>query len=383
MLYLVRTIKEVDNSNLNTDFIIDYNDEKAIKDFFSWQSFVIVTLKKISDWPQSAQYRWDFSYQDRRIQFALKAENLEEAIARCIDLDFSFNALNDIVKPLKDKDLQKIIDKINYKKQSLLQEQELRREREEKKKRSLLNEKRKEKIITIINQTLDDIKKINKKYEKTEELKRELLRLNELEGELTKIKMWSNMEKATTMLETTFSVMEQIELKHLSTIKQDDIYRISDASSVSNVDIISELDNLRRMQQATKVGAEKNILNNLYAYLWFVGVYQKFITKDVFHKIKQFKHIIGDIISYIDFWILNVTVIMSFYIAYGLIFWPVKNINLLFLSLINISLFWLVWEVPYFYRNQKFILRVLASIVVAIIVTIIIYKLIQIYFALV
>ena len=75
--------------------------------------------------------------------------------------------------------------------------------------------------------------------------------------------------------------------------------KIDHSSIVSNVDIISELDKIRRAQQANKAGTKKTSSDLYYTYLGIVGLYQKFIAKDIINKLKNFKKISNQLIEYI------------------------------------------------------------------------------------
>jgi hypothetical protein len=97
--------------------------------------------------------------------------------------------------------------------------------------------------------------------------------------------------------------METIETQNLSQMKQEE-EKIMSASIISNIDIIGELDKLKRANQTQQAGTKKSSSDLYYTYLGISGLYQKFILKDVLSKLVEFKKIIMHSIEYIAFSIL-------------------------------------------------------------------------------
>jgi len=62
------------------------------------------------------------------------------------------------------------------------------------------------------------------------------------------MKLGSNTEKSTLILEKAFSIMEKIEMSQINTMRQTEQQVVTN-SIVSNIDIISELDKFKRSQE--------------------------------------------------------------------------------------------------------------------------------------
>ena len=69
--------------------------------------------------------------------------------------------------------------------------------------------------------------------------------------------MGSNLEKATSVLEETFALMEKVEIALLSDMKEEETKIIS-SSVISNVDIISELEKIKRAKGELEIVVLRN-----------------------------------------------------------------------------------------------------------------------------
>ena len=191
--------------------------------------------------------------------------------------------------------------------------------------------------------------------------------------------MGSNLEKATAILEETFSVMEEIEMSTIDEMKYNE-EKIAQSSIVSNVDIVSELDKIKRAQQANKAWTKKTSSDLYYTYLGIIWLYQKFIARDIVNKVSHIKIISEQFIDYISFGILVTTIRSSILFEYYII--SNKLSYNIFLWMIGIGIFGILRN-PISYLKWKSSMWHILYIILAIISTIIIYKSILIFFALV
>jgi len=101
--------------------------------------------------------------------------------------------------------------------------------------------------------------------------------------------------------------METIETQSLSQMKEEE-QKIMSSSIISNIDIIGELEKLKRANQTNQAGTKKNSSDLYYTYLGIVGLYQKFILKDVVNKLLEVRRIVRYGIEYIAFGIIVMSV---------------------------------------------------------------------------
>lgn len=380
MIYLVHTIKELSNSTINTDFVIEAENEIEIKELMSQYRIIVLWIIKVAWWPNSGQFFWNFqTTQNKNFRFCLKAESLESVCTRCVDLELPIISINDIKNPISEEESTAIIKRIIETKQALIVEQKSIEEKEQQKQKSMMDDKRKEKIMSVIWETLTDISAIEIDAEAKWIPLDKRKKLHEYKELLTKIKMWSNLEKATSVLEETFVLMETIETQSLSQMKEEE-QKIMSSSIISNIDIIGELEKLKRANQTNQAGTKKNSSDLYYTYLGIVGLYQKFILKDVVNKLLEFRRIVSYGIEYVGFGIIVMSVSIWLIFLYN-IFNNTLNQNLL-LSMISIWIIGMIRELPVAVRKSSFIMSIV-YIILAIIISIVIQKLLVINFALV
>lgn len=378
MIYLVHTIKEFSNNTINTDFVIEAENEIEIKELMSQYRIILLWITKVAWWPSSAQFYWFFqTTQNRVFKFCLKTESLESACNRCVDLELPIISINDILHPISEEQSKKLVQDAITRKQEIIVQQKTIEEKE--KKKIMMDDKRKKKIMTVIWETLHDISTIEDSYNTRIIGFDKKRQLHELKEQLTKIKMWSNLEKATSVLEETFVLMEGIETENLSQMKEEE-QKIMSPSIISNIDIIGELEKLKRANQTKQAGTKKNSSDLYYTYLGIVWLYQKFIIKDIINKLLEFKKVLIYGIEYISFGIVSMSVmigLLCWYHAFG----DTMNQNIL-LAMITIWSLGIMRELPFSIRKSSFFMSVI-YIILAIIISIIIQKLLIINFALV
>jgi ribosomal protein L21 len=126
--------------------------------------------------------------------------------------------------------------------------------------------------------------------------------------------MWSNIEKSSIILEETLAIMEKIEIESINSMKkQEEI--VLDTSVVSNVDVVWELEKLKRSKQVNDVGISKNKSDMYYTLFGIVWLYQKFIAKDVISRLSKIKDLIKGSIEYSYFWIIRVSILTALRMA--------------------------------------------------------------------
>ncbi len=378
MIYLVNTIKELSNNTINTDFVIEAENEIQIKELMNEYRIIVLWIKKVPWWPNSGQFFWNFkTTKDEKLKFCLKAESIESVCTRCVELELPIISINDIKNPITDKESTTIIKKTREARETIINNNNKIIDEELQKNKNIMDDKKKEKIMSVIWETLNDISLLeNEKKEIPLEKRKKLHDLKEL---LTKIKMWSNLEKAISVLEETFVLMEDIETQSLSQMKEEE-QKIMNSSVVSNIDIISELEKLKRANQTNEAGTKKNSSDLYYTYLGIVWLYQKFIVKDVINKLLQIRKILIYSIEYISFWITIISIILWWVFLYHLI-----NITLSQNILLSMMMVWIIGinrELPLAVRKSSFIMSII-YIILAIIISMIIHRLLIVNFALV
>ncbi len=381
MFYLIRTLKEDDWKSINTDFILEAQDESIVKDFFNNNKIIILGISQVQGRPLSAEFFWEFQItEDQTSTFCMKADTIEAVVQRCIDLWLPIIQINNNKNPISPEISKNLINQITQKKIEQINKLKSETAAKKEKENKLMEDKKKEKILKVIEDTLQDIKKLEEVHKDDNNIVNEKRKLNDLKEQLTKIRMWSNLEKATSTLEETFALMEQIEMASIHTLKEQE-QKIYEGTIVSNIDIIRELDKIKRAQQVNQAGTKKTSSDLYYTYLGIVWLYQKFIAKDIVNKTSQVKNIVANITPYFSFaamiWALWTSLFFYYYLISDQL-----HYNIL-LTMIALGIFNLIRSLLIALFKAKTIFTHLLYIILAIIITIIIHKIILVFFALV
>lgn len=380
MFYLVRTLKEHEENRINTDFVLEAENDIIVKEFFNKNKFIILGISQVQWWPKSAEYFWILQIDENSTSpFCLKSDSAEEAVKRCVDLSLPIIRINTIKNTISEEESKKIINDLQQKKSQRIHEKKQAEDIKKQKDLKMMDDKKKEKILKVITDTLAEIKILEETQKDNTNLLAERKALNNLKEQLTKIRMWSNLEKATSILEETFSLMEKIEILTINELKQKEEI-IDQSSIISNIDIISELDKIKRAQQVNEAGTRKTTSDLYYTYLWIVGLYQKFIAKDAINKISHIQTITPHISSYIGFGIISSAIFIWLLFIYYIL---QDNIHYnILLSMISVGIAGFIWSIISLFKSKSFFIN-LVYIILAIILTIIIQKGMIIFFALV
>lgn len=380
MIYLVRTLKETNWQTLSTDFVIESEQASSMRDFFDQYKIIILSLSEVKQRPNSAQFFWVLRNAHHEYKFCIQAQTLEAAIDRCIWLSLPLEELRDTTKPETKETSKKLIEKKKTKEQQRKQKEQEENAKRNAQQQEKYTDAKRQRVIKVINSTIKDIQRIEQKYTQNTTYQKYSKKLKDYRDELTKVRMGTNLVKANEILWKAFTIMEEIELSHIEMLQEQE-YTISEKSSVSNIDIINELDNIKRAQQIKQVGGKQTASDLYYTYLGVVWIYQKFIAKDIFKQIKKLKHTSHIIVDYMHFIILMISIFVGFGLLYQIMTGH-SDQSTIFFSLIKVGCVGFVWTSLTGILSSKSLWKLLLIIVLAIILSIVIYNTIIVYFAL-
>ena len=381
MIYLTRTLKEINWTTISTDFVFETEDVSLVKKFLDTKKIIVLSLTEVPNRPNSGRIFWNIQLDETTtLKFCLNSQDTRSAIERVISLGLPLIDINDIKEPLPEEEVQQLIESFTNEENKRQEIEAEARKKAQSKKNKITTDEKRDRIITVVNSTIEDINRIQTTYVDNVTLKKYNTKLTDIRNELTKIKMGSNLVRATPLLEEAFKIMEDVEITHVSDLEQDE-YAIDDSSTISNIDIINELDKIKRAQQVTQIGGKKTTSDLYYTYLWLSWLYQKFITKDIISKIREVNNMIPAAMRYVDFGIVSITLSVGIIFLYS----HVAGSWLTYQTLLSMTFLWIwclareliAYRLPY--RSH---MALIGRLVLAIILTIIIYKAVVIYFAL-
>lgn len=364
---------------MNVDLVLEASNEAEVKSIMNKSKIIVLWIIGVPGRPKSGQFFAQLQHEDKELMCCIAADTIEHACERCIIMWLPIISIQNKEWSLKKEESDNLI--ANYK---WMYESKKVKEKEEKEAKKAAESKaidntRQEKIIEIISQTIDEITIITEKNKENTEFLSELRQLGEHKEQLTKMKMWSNMEKSTQILEQVFKIMEKIELASINQMKMQE-EQITDYSVVSNIDIVGELDKLKRAKQTNAAGMKKNNSDIYYTIFWIVWLYQKFIAKDMMHKISKLQQIVTALIVETNIWLICISLIIVLYtILTSHLTGNIENGNLY--ALISLGIAWIIWNIPLLFRNQSTFISI-SSVILAIASIIIIQRLLLVNLAL-
>ena len=182
----------------------------------------------------------------------------------------------------------------------------------------------------------------------------ELKVLEDQRQELSKLKMWNNVEKISTFLESAYDNYTKLEQKYLSFLDSPNI-NIS-WSNITDAYLLAEISKLEKAKSLLKIWWAKSGEDVLYANLWWVLLYLKLIKKDFLAKIKDFSWGFSDVFQYLTLLFLLISVFSSFYLSI------VNKNNFIYVIMIYSWIFWLVFFGTSFIRKKSNVINILLLI---------------------
>ena len=335
MYFHVIWIKEKDWKQHELDILIQWWDENFIRKFLANRWVVTVSIRPFKEDSKSF---WNIvvlvPFENTEIEILTAGESLEEKVYFFIHLWLSPRVINFVSNPIPDWDMQAMINANIAKIQE--EEEKVKKEVEEKKLKeqqkyaeSAIND-----CLKIINYEITHIEQIMKAGEAVIS-PMDSKKLEDLMNEMKKIRLWTNFNKMVSLIMYTQDLTKKLENEILT--KYDSQKFLIDKNSITtNIDFISELSTLRRVSEKAKL--QPNTLTtheSFYNMIWWSAVFVGLLIKDLWHTFYQlsFDDYFYTVVSFIEYIIL--------------------------ISIIVVSLFWLIWPMLWVYRFSLYLLPVL------------------------
>lgn len=223
----------------------------------------------------------------------------------------------------------------------------------EEKDSAIFDDQKLEKTLKLTKEFLEKVPILIEKSKGT--LSRSELKLLEDQWqELSKLKMWNNVEKISTFLESAYDNYTKLEQKYLSFLDSPNI-NVS-GSNITDAYLLAEISKLEKAKNLLKIWWAKSGEDVLYANLWWVLLYLKLIKKDFLAKIKNFSQGFSDIFQYLTLLFLLISVFSSFYLSI------VNKNNFIYVIMIYSWVFWLVFFGTSFIKKESNTLNILLLI---------------------
>lgn len=153
-----------------------------------------------------------------------------------------------------------------------------------------------DKMRRIATQAITDIEEIKGKITAGMAM-RKATDLKNLEEELKKTRMGSNIPKMRSLVSDAYKMMEEIEMAYLDQQKAAETSLIEN-SVVTHLDLVREYEKYEKAQKVKKGKLEKTPSDMFYIFFGKPGMYQRFLSKDLEKKLTNWADILYRSVDY-------------------------------------------------------------------------------------
>lgn len=387
MLFHIIGIKEVinglENKKYNIDILIKWDSEEFIKSFLQKNNIIVLNIteytKPMTDF---GNLQAELIYTDKheeKIEIVSYITDIKSALFLFVTIGFKIKYINFLQgDKLNDQQVIDAITQMTDKIESTIaqKKQEATNKKEQEKK--MYKDKKLENTVKIAEQAFVQIEDLLQKV--WNDIAQDKIRdISLMAQELTKLKMWRNDDKMLELLEKIYEKVDLINTEYLKYMQKNIFYPIEN-SAVTNVDIISENQKLKKAHKIKEIWAKRDSDDNYYLSFESVGIYAKFLFIDIKNKTKDIPDFIKRSFWYIATATLSMVIVMSFILWFKKISYSIDENLYHYVFLIKLSLFGLVL---FFIQKVKktTVYKNIMFLVLAIIITIILFWLIRVNFS--
>ncbi len=370
MLFHVVGIKETKKKKYNMDILIKWESEKFVRSFLQHHNIIVLNL---SEYKKPIEDFWKLSlivdFQNQKVEIVSYLTDIKSAI-------FNFSMIWFIIKYINFTDDQKIDDTELKKLMSDTtkevediknqEDQIVKQEKEQEKK--IYKDDNLEKIVEIAEKTFWQIDSLLDKV--WDHVSKDKIRdLNVMKQELTKLKMWRNDDKMSELLEKIYEKSDDIETEYLEYMQQNIDYPIKD-SVVTNIDIISENQKLKKAKKIKQIWAKRDAEDNYYLSFESTGLYIKFLLKDLKYRLRDLSWFFKSLFWYLELATILILIITTIILWFKRVSYVLDENLYNYVFLLKTAIFWLTIFYAKKLRKTKIysnILLLIFAILIAII----------------
>ncbi len=332
------------------DILIEWNSEKFIRSFLETHNIVVLNFseyKKPKDFFWKLFFTTEFKNVDINITTYLT--DIESALFNFLMIWFNIKNINFTDQnKLSDIDVQNLIKDISSKVMTIKNKENKDLQQQKEQEKRIYKDDNLEKVLKIVEKTFLQIDSLLEKVwdsvsqDKTRDLK-------VMKQELTKLKMWRNDDKMAELLEKIYKKSDELEREYLEYLKKNIYYPIA-GSCVSNIDIISENQKLKKAKQIKQIWAKRDKDDNYYLSFESTWLYLKFLRKDCKNKIKDLSWFFFNIFDNLEFAAIFVLIATVLILRFKKVsFFTQENLyNYVFLLKT-----WIFWFILFFFKKTR------------------------------
>jgi len=281
MLFHITWIKEIQGKQENLSFVIDATDEATARDFCAKNSMAIFELKPF-EWQRQTfgQVTMKVVFGQWTIDIITTFDKARDAYVFYTKAGLKITSINNYAHRMSDEDIAMVIKKLET---EYTEEQKKSVQKEHTIANTtnvvLQKDPQLEKMKRIASQAISDMEEIKAKISTSGLMTRKATDMSNLEEELKKVRMGSNIPKMRSLVSDAYKLMEELEMSYLDQMKAAEATLI-EHSVVTHLDLVREYERYEKSLKVKKGKLEKTPSDVFYIMMGKPGIYQKFLTKD-------------------------------------------------------------------------------------------------------
>ena len=359
MIFRVVVIKELFETKYTLDVLFFWITEEEIREILRQYKLVALELyefkKENVEEYSSVKVLINFEWQE--IRLLSNTQNLESFLYSLIASWFDVQNINYVDNRAIDQEqINKILAEKKAEVNEWIKQQEEILAQQEQKNEQYFNDQKLEKVQQL---TKDFLEKVPSFLESAKGVlpKSELKGLYSQRQELSKWKMWSNVEKISSFLEEAYGNYTRLEQELLDF--QDSPNIGIEWSNITNAYLAAEVKKLEKARSMLKLWSAKWWQDMLYANLWWILIYFNLLKKDIAVRSKKRKFNFEKVVRSVLLWFVFLEIVS---VAYFMIFKNSSNMNYYIYSmLVEFGVFWLVLYWINFIKKQSLFINILLS----------------------
>lgn len=354
MIFHVVAIKELFEKKYTVDLLFFWLPEEKVRDILREYKLVVLELYEYEK--NKIESYWVIkvliNFYGEEIRLLSNAAELEDEIYLLSLIWFDVKNINYVSeeKKIEQNAINAVLEAEKAKAAEWIKWQNDAIEQSKKKNEEMFDDQKLEKTQKLAKDLLEKIPVFIEKAKDTLS-KNDLKELHNQQQELSKLEMWSNVEKISSFLEIVYNNYSKLEQEFLA-IQESPNIEIA-WSNVSDAYLISELTKLEKAKSLQKLWWAKKWDDVLYANLWWALLYFRLIKRDIFAKLKNFSLDFPKIFGYLSLSFFVITLLSSIYISI------INKNDFVFVIMICSGVFWLVLYVIKSIKPKKTLSNIL------------------------
>jgi hypothetical protein len=353
MYFHVIGIKEVQNKKYNMDIVLQWVSESFVRDFLHTHNIVLLEISEHKDSPDSfGKLELIVKYKQNEIYIVSYLTDIEIAAYNFMMIWFQISYINFLWddKLWADK-VSKIIDQARIKTEESYKQLKQNLKQQKDKEKRIYKDERLEKILDIAETTFKE------KYDLLsfmwDRVSKDKIRdLNIMLQNLTKLKMWRNVDKISEVLEEIYHKSYDIQTEYLNSSNLPVSLPIS-GSIITNIDIISEATKFTKAQNIKKIWAQRDSDDNYYLSFELIWVYIKLLLKDIRNILKEVKYLVYNTFNYLQLFFMFVIISVSLIFRFNKVSYSIGDNIYWYLFITKIWVFWLCFFILNRFKSLK------------------------------